>query len=140
MSESTLLTITTVGDKAVQLSLTTVRVRMTLSDELLRQMRDEIAADPDTRAPGLVGRFARFITGAVDKTLSTGIEYAIADIESVTVRDGALVFVYGRRSHPSFDEIRIGSNGATKPVLASFAPADAQTFADRFAEVKAQQR
>lgn len=126
-------------DNAVELSLTSDRVHMTLAESALQEFRNDVRADPDAQAAGLIGRFVRFVTGAADKLLSSGIEYAIADIESVTVRNGTLVFVYGRRSYPSFDAVSIVLDGVNTPALAAFAPADAQTFAERFAAEKAQQ-
>lgn len=136
MSEP-LLTITS-RENAVQLSLTNEQVRMTLSESVTREFHDDVRSDPDVQAPGLAGRFARFITGAVEKLLSSAIEYAVADIESVTMRDGALVFTYVKRHRPSFEDITIVLDGATVPALATFAPADAQAFAERFAALKGQ--
>ncbi len=136
MSEP-MLTITS-RENAVQLSLTSEQVRMTLSEAVMREFHDEVRADPDVKAPGLTGRFARFVTGAVEKLISSSIQYAVADIESVEVRDGALVFTYVKRHRPSFEDITIVMDGVNTPVLAAFAPSDAQAFAERFAALKGQ--
>lgn len=129
-----ILTITS-RDNAVELTLTGDTVRMNLSEAVLRQAHDEMAADPDVRAPGLAGKFARAITGAVNKLISSTIEYPLYDIASVEDRAGTLVFTYLRRQRPSFEDIRIGEDG--RGALASFAPADAARFAAQFAALKA---
>ncbi|MDE3230316.1 MAG: hypothetical protein KGO05_10575 [Chloroflexota bacterium] len=133
-----ILTITS-RENAVELILTEDTVRMKLSDAVLKEARDEMAADPDTRAPGLTGKFVRAITGAVNKFISSTIDYPLYDIASVEDRAGTLVFTYLRRQRPSFEDIHIGDNGG-RAALASFAPADTARFAAEFAALKAKAR
>lgn len=125
-------------EDAVELTLTRESVRMRLSDSVLQQFRREVDADPDVQSPGLAGRFARAVTGAVGKLLTSYIEYAVYDIESVVERNGTLVFTYHKRHVPSFEDINLGINGRTVSALAAFAPADASQFAEQFAALKAQ--
>lgn len=136
MSEP-VLTITSQED-AVELVLTSEGVHMKLSDAVLHEFRSDVQTDPDVQAPGLVGRFARMVTGAAEKLISSTIEYPLADIESVADHDGTLVFTYRKRRAFSFENVTITLNGARVPALAAFSPADAQTFAQQFAAVKAQ--
>ena len=136
MSEP-ILTITSRED-AVQLILTQESVRMRLSERVLEEYRREVGSDPDVRAPGLAGRFARAVTGAVGKLLGTYIEYALYDIESVTTRDGALIFTYHKRHRPSFEDITVVEGGTTTSALAIFTPNDAARFAEQFALLKGQ--
>ena len=136
MSEP-VLTITSQED-AVELILTHEQVLMKLSDAVLHEFRSDAQADPDVQAPGLAGRFARMVTGAVEKMISSTIEYPLADIESVADRDGTLVFTYRKRRAFSFETVTIVLNGVNVPALAAFSPADAQNFAQQFAAVKAQ--
>lgn len=138
MSEP-ILTITSHED-AVELILTQEGVRMRLSENILRQFRDEVAADPDVQAPGWIGRFARAVTGAAGHLLKSYIEYTLDDIDSLVYEGGALVFTYRKRHLPSFEDVKISDDGANMSVLASFAPADAQNFVERFNTLKAQAR
>lgn len=131
------LTITSQED-AVELILTQSSVRMKLSESVLRQYRDEVAADPDVQSPGLVGRFARAVTGAVGALLSSYIEYPYYEIEALDYRDGALIFTYRKRHRPSFEDITFDLKGKRISALAAFAPADAATFVQRFHALKSQ--
>ena len=131
-----ILTITSRED-AVELILTQDTVRMKLSEKILEEFRREVANDPDAQAPGLLGSFVRAITGAAGKFLSTTIDYPIYDIASVEDRAGTLVFTYLRKQRPSFEDITMILDDKQKVnALASFAPADAAAFAERFAQVK----
>jgi hypothetical protein len=136
MSEP-VLTITSQED-AVELILTHEQVLMKLSDAVAQEFQRDTQADPDTQAPGLVGRFTRMVTGAVGKMISSTIEYPLDDIESVTDRDGTLVFAYRKRRTISFESISVIRDGANVPALAAFSPADVQRFVQQFASVKAQ--
>lgn len=138
MSEA-VFTITSHED-AVELMLTQASVRMKLSESVLREFRDEVAADPDVRSPGLVGRFARAVTGAVGALLSSYIEYPLYEIEALDYRDGALVFTYRKRHRPSFEDITFDMNGKRMPALAAFTSADATAFVERFNALKAQKQ
>lgn len=134
-----ILTITSL-ENAVELILTEDTVRMKLSDAVLKEARDEMANDQDIQSPGLAGKFVRAITGAVNKLISSTIEYPLYDIASVEDRAGTLVFTYLRSQRPSFETIKIVENGRNVPALASFAPADAARFATEFAALKAKAR
>ena len=136
MSEP-VLTITSQED-AVELLLTQDSVRMQLSERVLEEFRREVESDPDVQAPGLAGRFVRAITGAAGKLLKTNIEYPLYDLESVAVRNGALVFTYLRRQRPDFEDVNIVVKGTRIPALAAFAPADMAAFVERFTALKAQ--
>lgn len=142
MSEP-LLTIAS-QDGAVELQLTREQVRMKLSESVLEEYRSEVRSDPDVQASGLIGSFVRAVTGAVEKLISSSITYAIADIDSVAYRDGALVFTYRKRHMPTFDVVQISQDGdvngsgARRSALAAFTPADAQEFVQRFTSVKEQ--
>lgn len=136
MSEA-VLTITSQED-AAELVLTQSSVRMKLSESVLREFRDEVAADPDVQSHGLAGRFARAVTGAVGALLSSYVEYPLYEIESLAYRDGALVFTYHKRHRPSFEDISFVLHGKRMSALAAFAPADAMTFVERFNELKTQ--
>lgn len=139
------LTITSRED-AVELVLTNEHVRMKLSDAVMREFHRDVQADPDVQAPGLAGRFARMVVGAVGTLISSYIQYDLDDIESLTYQDGTLVFTYHRRHRPSFEDVKFssdsdktsGAKSALIPALAAFSPADAQAFVQQFAAVKAQ--
>jgi hypothetical protein len=135
MSEP-ILTITSQED-AVELLLTQDSVRMKLSEHVLQEFRREVEADPDAQAPGWVGSFVRAVTGAAGKLLSSYIEYALYDIESLVERDGTLVFTYRKRHRPSFEDISIVLHGKRLTALEAFTPSDAATFAAQFAALKA---
>ncbi len=132
-----LLTITSQED-AVELILMQSSVRMKFSEAVLREYQDEVAADPDVRAPGLVGRFARAITGAVGAFLSAYIDYPLYDIDALDYRDGTLIFTYRKRHRPSFEDITFDLKGKRISALAAFTPADAATFVQRFNALKSQ--
>lgn len=133
-----LLTITSTND-GVELVLTDTSVSMKLSDTILqqvqREMQQDLQNDRDVQKGGLAARFAHFVTTAVEGLLHHTIEYSIRDIASVAYRDGELVFTYGKKQALSFETVNVDG----KPVLKSFAEADARAFAQRFAEVKERQ-
>ena len=135
----TLLTITSTND-GVELVLTDTSVSMKLSDTILqqaqREMQQDLQNDRDVQKGGLAARFAHFVTSAVEGLLHHTIEYSIHDIASVAYQDGGLVFTYDKKHALSFEIVKIDD----KPALKSFAEADARTFAQRFADVKARQR
>jgi len=134
-----LLTITSIND-GVELMLTDTAVSMKLSDTILqqaqREMQQDLQNDRDVQKGSLAARFAHFVTTAVDGLLHHTIEYSIHDIASVAYQDGGLVFTYDKKHALSFEIVKIDD----KPALKSFAEADARTFAQRFADVKARQR
>ena len=65
MSEA-LLTIPS-AENAVELTLPQTSVSMRLAQATLDEVRDELHAEPDRDAPGLTGRFVRFVTDSVEK-------------------------------------------------------------------------
>jgi hypothetical protein len=135
MSEA-LLTITSRED-AVELSLTPTSVSMRLAKATLDEVRDELHAEPDRDAPGLAGRFARFVTDSVEKLVSKQIEYTLDDLSAIEYRDGRLVVTYRKRHLPTFDAVQVTVDGKSLPALAAFREDDARAFAQRFTEVKA---
>jgi len=125
---------------AIELVLTDSTVSMRFSEKVRGEVHAEIAAEPEIQSPGLAGRFARFVTGAVEKFINKTIEYPLADVTSAEYTGGALVFTYTHKQHPSFESINVGQNGQNGknvPVLQTFAPEDAQAFVAKFREVKA---
>jgi hypothetical protein len=120
-------------NNAVELTLSDAAVTMKLSESLLQEAEGEMQRDPDVQKGGLAGRFAQFVTHAVDSMLHHTIEYSLADIKSVDYRDGGLVFVYNKKHTFSFEVVKIDN----KPALQSFTEADARDFAERFTQVKA---
>jgi hypothetical protein len=135
MSEA-LLTITS-REEAVELTLTRTSVSMRLAKATLDEVRDELHAEPDREAPGLTGRFVRFVTDSVEKLVSKQIEYPLDDLSAIEYRDGRLVVTYRKRHLPTFDAVHVTVDGKTMPALAAFREDDARAFAQRFAEVKA---
>ena len=129
-----LLTITSIND-GVELVLTDTSVSMKLSDTILLHLALRLLNDRDVQKGGLAARFAHFVTSAVEGLLHHTIEYSIHDIASVAYQDGGLVFTYRKKHALSFEIVKIDD----KPALKSFAEADARTFAQRFADVKARQ-
>jgi hypothetical protein len=122
-------------NNAVELTLSDAAVTMKLSESLLQEVQGEIQRDPDVQKGGLAGRFAQFVTHAVDSMLHKTIEYSLADIKSVEYQDGGLVFAYNKKHTFSFEVVKIGNKAA----LQSFTEADARAFAERFSQVKAGQ-
>ncbi|HST86946.1 MAG TPA: hypothetical protein VLJ14_01110, partial [Ktedonobacterales bacterium] len=86
MSEA-LLTITS-AENAVELTLTQTSVSMRLAKATLDEVRDELHSEPDRDAPGLTGRFVRFVTDSVEKLVNKQIEYTLDDISAIEYRDG----------------------------------------------------
>jgi hypothetical protein len=131
-----LLTITSTHG-GVEFILTDTSVSMKLSDTILqqvqREMQQDLQNDRDVQKGGLAARFAHFVTSAVEGLLHHTIEYSIRDIASVAYQDGGLVFIYGKKQMLSFETVNVDG----KPVLKSFAVADARAFVQRFADVKA---
>jgi len=125
---------------AVELVLTDTTVSLRLSGKVRNEVHAEIANDPDVQSPGFAGRFARFVTGAVEKFIEKSIEYPLADVTSATYSGGALVFTYAHKKHPSFETVNVGQNGKNVPVLETFSPEDAQAFVAKFNELKATRR
>lgn len=136
MSKPVLTMTITSQDDAVSLVLSNQQVSMKLSDKVIEDARREMRDDPDTKASGWVGGFTRFVTGAVDRLISSSIDYSLDDITSVTVADGRLVFTYAKRHMLTFEDVKISENGSTIPALATFALGDAQAFAEAFAQLK----
>jgi hypothetical protein len=136
MSDTVLLTIKS-ENNAVELTLSDAAVTMKLSESLLHEvegeMQQDLKSDPDVQKGGLAGRFAQFVTHAVDSILHQTIHYALGDIKSVDYQDGGLVFEYSKKHALSFETVKVGD----KPALQSFAEADARAFAERFSQVKA---
>lgn len=127
-------------ENAVELILTDESVTMKLSESLLEEVRGEMRGEPELQQNGFAGKFARFVTSAVDKMISHTIEYPLADIAAVDYVDGTLVFAYHKKRMLSFDAISVnaGKNGKDRiSVLQTFAEADARAFVSRFREVKA---
>jgi hypothetical protein len=133
-----LLTITSTNG-GVELVLTDSAVSMKLSDAVLQQaqheMREDLQNDRDVQKGGLAGRFARFVTTAVDHLLHHTIEYPLKDIASVAYQDGGLVFTYHKKQLLSFETVNIDGT----PALKSFAEADARAFVERFAAAQERQ-
>ena len=125
---------------AIELVLTDSTVSMRFSEKVRGEVQAEIAAEPEIQSPGLAGRFARFVTGAVEKFMNKSIEYPLADVTSAEYTGSALVFTYTHKQRPSFETINVGQNGKNVPVLQTFAPEDAQAFVAKFREVKAGER
>ncbi len=135
MSEA-LLTIPS-AENAVELTLPQTSVSMRLAQATLDEVRDELHAEPDRDAPGLTGRFVRFVTHSVEKLVSKQIEYTLNDISAIEYRDGRLIVTYRKRHLPTFDAVHVTVDGKTMPALAAFTEDDARAFAQRIAEVKA---
>jgi hypothetical protein len=136
MSDTVLLTIKS-DNNAVELTLSDAAVTMKLSEGLLQEvegeMQRDLQHDSDVQKGGLAGRFAQFVTHAVDSMLHHTIQYSLADIKSVEYQNIGLVFTYNKKHALSFEQVNMGD----KPALQSFAEADARAFAERFSQVKA---
>jgi hypothetical protein len=134
MSEA-LLTITSRED-AVELTLTRTSVSMRLAQATLDEVREELHAEPDRDAPGLTGRFVRFVTDSVENLVSKQIEYTLDDLSAIEYSDDRLVITYLKKHLPTFDAVHVTVDGKTMPALAAFREDDARAFAQRFAEAK----
>jgi len=131
-----LLTITSRED-AVELTLTHTSVSMRLAKATLDEVREELHAEPERDAPGLTGRFVRFVTDSVEKLVSKQIDYPLDDLSAIEYRDGRLVVTYRKRHLPTFDAVHVTVDGKSLPALAAFREDDARAFAQRFAEAQA---
>ena len=125
-------------NNAVVLALAGDSVWMGLSDSVLTHAR--VATDSArTHAAaankgGIGGAFGAMIadkvTAAVDAGLRTRVAYPLSDIQNVAYENGTLHFTYraGARHVMSFEDIKTDTDGGSHPVLATFAPADAERF------------
>ena len=131
-----IMTIHTTGDE-VALSLSSVAITMRLSEATLAQAHQEIADEPDISSPGWAGALARFVTGSVEKLLRSSIEYPLADLTSIADDNGTITFTYRSQRILTFEDVMIGVPGKRTQALASFAPADAQSFVGKARELMA---
>ena len=117
---------------AVGLTLTRTHVMMHATDALKQELRKETADDPDVKTPGFAGRFARFVTGSVQKLLEQKISYSLEDIEAVIYDGETLVFSYRRKHRLSFEDVR----EENRPALSNFSEGDARAFVAAFDQQK----
>lgn len=96
-----------------------------LNDVLAVQLTDKAMAQ--VKAKDNDNIFEELVVSGVQVMLRRAVEYPIAHIRMVDVRDGVLTMV-NDRNQPVFTDIKI--NGAN--VLRSFSPADATRFVNAF--------
>jgi len=110
----------TTRDGAVSLLLLSDVVAIQLTDRTLANISSDDASFLE-----------ELLASGVRMAMRKAVEYPIASLRSVTLRDGALVFT-NDRNQPVFTEIRV--NG--REVLRDFAPADAARLVRAFAAAK----
>jgi hypothetical protein len=96
-----------------------------LSPQTLRTVR----AETDTASvsgSGFGAQMERMVKGTVQGAVGTRISFSISDVREVRYDGEKLVFEWVGKPRTLFDKTRIDG----KPLLASFAPADARRFAD----------
>jgi hypothetical protein len=96
-----------------------------LSPQTLRTVR----AETDTASvsgSGFGAQMERMVKGTVQGAVGTRISIPISDVREVRYDGEKLVFEWVGKPRTLFDKTRIDG----KPLLASFAPADARRFAD----------
>jgi hypothetical protein len=96
-----------------------------LSPQTLRTVR----AETDTASvsgSGFGAQMERMVKGTVQGAVGTRISFPISDVREVRYDGEKLVFEWVGKPRTLFDKTRIDG----KPLLASFAPADARRFAD----------
>jgi hypothetical protein len=121
-AESTTITTT---DQAVTMALVGDRVVVRLSDQALTRVRGKLAADSGREPSGsLGGSIERMVKSAVEETLSRPVEYALDEIEDVRYEGGAIRFDFRGRRDRLVEQVKMDD----RPLLESFAPADAQRF------------
>ena len=119
-------------DNVLSLTLTPTTVTMQATRALKEDFERERAGDADLERPGLGGRFARFVTGSVEKLLEQTISYNLDDIESATYDGQKIVFEYRDKHRLSFEEVRVKN----EPALASFSDEDSRRFVEAFEKQK----
>ena len=112
------------ADRSMQLGLTGDTVWLGLSDSVRTIARSSMDSSAKGQG-GLGGEIARIVTGTVDRALGTKVAYGLDEIEDVRYDRGLIVFRYRSGQHTlSFESIK----AKERPVLETFAPADAERF------------
>lgn len=104
-------------------------VLMLLNDTVAVQLSD--SAMSEMKAKDDANFLEELLVSGVRLALGKAVEYPIAHIRSVEVRDGVLVLT-SDEGKPVFDEIRINGENVTHDI----APADAARFASAFRALK----
>lgn len=119
-------------DGNVELALRGDRVQVGLSDQVLGQVRDKLAADSSGSSSGLGGMIKGIVRSSVQGALATRIEYPLDEIEEISY-DGERLRLVVRGKGPQLEHADVNH----RPLLASFAPDDARRFVEAVREAKA---
>jgi hypothetical protein len=111
-------------DGAIQLGLARDTVYMGLTDSVLTLARKDMARDTEETRNAIAGTIERFVKKSVSSALQTRLKYPLADLDSVTYRDGAIKFAYRDKRRMGFEDVSQNGHKA----LQSFTPDDAQHF------------
>ena len=109
----------------VDLALIGDSISTGLSPQALRTVR----AETDTAAvsgTGFGAQIEKMVKGTVQGAVGTRVSFPISDVREVRYEGETLVFEWTGKPRTLFDKTKIDG----KPLLASFAPADARRFAE----------
>jgi hypothetical protein len=112
-------------DNGIDLALIGDSISTGLSQSALAKVR----AETDTSkvsSGGFAGDIEKMVKGKVQSAIGTRVSFPISAVRDVRYENGRIVFDWNGGSPGVFDNTKI--NG--KPLLASFAPADAEQFVD----------
>lgn len=120
-------------EDAVELTLDDTEIVLRLSQKIRDEAQNDLAGaqrDID-EAPRFIRRIAGWALGFARHATNLQMRCALDVIARADYRDGTIVFSYRHRPHPAFEDITAEINGQRRPILAIFAPPDAQAFVAR---------
>jgi hypothetical protein len=112
-------------DNGIDLALIGDSISTGLSQSALAKVR----AETDTSkvsSGGFAGDIEKMVKGKVQSAIGTRVSFPISAVRDVRYENGRIVFDWNGKSPGVFDNTRINR----KPLLESFAPADAERFVD----------
>jgi hypothetical protein len=120
-------------DGNVEMALRGDRVQLGLSDKVLGQVRDRLAADSAGSSSGALGGMIKgIVRSSVQGALATRMEYPLDEIEEISY-DGTRLRLVVRGKGPQLDHADVNH----RPLMESFAPEDARRFVEAVRAAKA---
>jgi len=112
-------------DNGVDLALIGDSISSGLSQSALAKAREQTDTAKVTSG-GFAGDIEKMVKGSVQSAIGTRVSFPLSAVRDVRYDNGRIVFDWNGKSPGIFDHTKM--NG--KPLLESFAPADAQRFVD----------
>lgn len=110
-------------DSSVELALVGQRIVMRFADKTIAKIRAK--TDTSTvKDSGFSGSLERLVKGTVQKALEQQAEYPLSAVREARYENGEIVLDVGGGTPKLFQQTKVDN----KPVMKTFAPADAERF------------